>query len=267
MYANDGDGSVLLQIVPVEMSAGGESIFDSGSQGTLVEKCIMDRLRVEGHPEKLGITTVTGTSEDLDVRVFSCKMAPADSGADGWSVDVSRVLAVEKLPLENLKLPYGIQFYPHLKDVNFRGDVDVNRVTVLIGQDVPEAHMPLETRFGEDPAHEPYAVRSAFGWSIAGPARKLKAKTARPSILVNHIRVEDEVRDDNDRGLEAAVRKLWDLERHGFVSDDRKCPSVEDKRCLEVLEKTTSCVDGRYQVGMLWKRDPVLPNSRRSAEK
>jgi hypothetical protein len=70
MDANDGDDGercVLLQIVPVEMSVGGGSVttlgmIDSGSQGTLVEKCIMDRLGVEGCAEKLGITTVTGTT-------------------------------------------------------------------------------------------------------------------------------------------------------------------------------------------------------------
>ena len=43
--------------------------------------------------------------------------------------------------------------------------------------------------------------------------------------------------------------------------------SVEDKRALEVMERTLKMVDGHYQVALHWRYDPpYLPNNRVIAE-
>lgn len=50
--------------------------------------------------------------------------------------------------------------------------VDVPKVSVLIGQDVPQAHIVLDYPWGNSPQNQPYAMRTPFGWCVAGPTNK-----------------------------------------------------------------------------------------------
>ena len=44
------------------------------------------------------------------------------------------------------------------------------------------------------------------------------------------------------------------------------CPSLEDKRALEILNQTIKRVDDHYSVGLPWKEEePKLPNNRKMA--
>ena len=56
--------------------------------------------------------------------------------------------------------------WPHLKDLRLPR-VDKSGVSILIGQDVPEALWPLELRKGEE--GQPYATRTRLGWSLMVP--------------------------------------------------------------------------------------------------
>ena len=46
------------------------------------------------------------------------------------------------------------------------------------------------------------------------------------------------------------------------MKSNEKPLSVEDKIAVEIIENTTRCVDGRYEVGMLWKeKECQCPNN------
>ena len=68
--------------------------------------------------------------------------------------------------------------------------------------------------------------------------------------------------------LHKQVERFWALESHGFSNDRDTLNSLEDDTGLEILNKTTRLKDGRYEVGLLWRKDnPELPNNRVQAEK
>ncbi len=68
--------------------------------------------------------------------------------------------------------------------------------------------------------------------------------------------------------MEKSVEYFWNLEKHGFQNDDKKVMSVQDRRGMDLLQQTTKLVDGRYEIGMLWKDETtVLPNNRSVAQK
>ena len=43
------------------------------------------------------------------------------------------------------------------------------------------------------------------------------------------------------------------MEHYGAVKLNEKARLVEDKTAVKIIENTTCCVDGQYEVGMLWK--------------
>ena len=52
--------------------------------------------------------------------------------------------------------------------------VDVNEVSVLVDEDVPQAHAALDHCWGDNPINQPYALKIPFGRCVAGPTNKQK---------------------------------------------------------------------------------------------
>ena len=142
--------------------------------------------------------------------------------------------------------------YPHLQDLTFP-EVNIKRVSIIVGNNVPAAHLQDEVRIPLD-NNGPFGYRFPLGWSIAGPL----AGTERRQASVNFLSVD----------IEDQIERFWKIEDYGASKADDKPLSIEDKRALKILEDTTRVVDGHYEVGLLWKEDqPQLPNNRAMAER
>ena len=64
------------------------------------------------------------------------------------------------------------------------------------------------------------------------------------------------------------LERLWKTDFENAEVEIRVSASVEDKRVLEVMERTLKMVDGHYQVALPWRYDqPYLPNNRVVAER
>ena len=64
------------------------------------------------------------------------------------------------------------------------------------------------------------------------------------------------------------MKTWWRTESFGCKYDSDERRSKEDELILESLEKTTCKVDGRYQVGLIWKDlNTNLPDNRAVAER
>ncbi|KAJ8043661.1 hypothetical protein HOLleu_10857 [Holothuria leucospilota] len=62
-------------------------------------------------------------------------------------------------------------------------EVNIDDISILIGQDCPEALMPLDIRNG--PKGSPFAIRTQLGWVINGPMDK----STRRRVSVNFVEV------------------------------------------------------------------------------
>ena len=131
--------------------------------------------------------------------------------------------------------------YPHLQDLRFP-EIDVKRVSILVGSNVPNAHLQREVRAPAE-KNKPYGYRYPLGWSIAGPL----TDTRRKGASVNFISVGQHA--DN------LIERFWKIEDYGTTKQGGKPLSVEDKRALQTFKDTTTFVDGHYEVGLLWKCD------------
>ena len=194
------------------------------------------------------------------------EICPVDQESPCFSVD--QALTVDDLNVSHRYCPgqLDVSEWPHLKNVPMPSvDVDVSRVSILIGQDVPQAHVVFNYCWGDDPQKQPYGMKTPFGWCVAGPTGT-KEDTNRPIAL--SIFNFDWARDQSDMALHKQVEQFWATEKHGFGNADESTLSIEDKEALQTLERTTKLVGGRYEVGLLWKNEkPHLPDNRVQAER
>ena len=145
-------------------------LLDSAAVSFMITSHLAERLQLQGVPEKVSINTVTSRNHDCELSKVTFLVSPTSQ--DGPRFAVSHGLAVKRLNVSDRYCPSQLDLpeCPHLKNLELP-DVagDVNQVSVLIGQDVPQAHMALDYRWGDGPQNQPYAMKSPFGWCVAGP--------------------------------------------------------------------------------------------------
>ncbi len=85
--------------------------------------------------------------------------------------------------VESMAIAADVLPWKHLQDIEVP-EGSGPKVDLLMGQDVPHALIPLETRLGG--SQEPYAVRTQLGWIVSGPMNVSGTEGA-VSNLVNAI--------------------------------------------------------------------------------
>lgn len=71
-----------------------------------------------------------------------------------------------------------------------------------------------------------------------------------------------------DEQLNRQLERLWKTDFENCEVETKVCASLEDKRALEVMEKSLRMVDGHFQVALPWRCDPpYLPNNKAVAER
>ena len=137
---------VLLNVIPVVISAENSNILstyaflDSGCTDTLVEQDLVDHLGIQGTPLQIGINTISSSDNVVESKRVSFTLTSVDSS--GKSTDVSEAYVLPNLNQSRCTLPEQIDTieYPHLRDVKFP-EVDMKRVSILVGNNIPYAHL------------------------------------------------------------------------------------------------------------------------------
>lgn len=86
-----------------------------------------------------------------------------------------------------MALPDDISKWSHLQGINIP-QVPDNEITLLIGQDVPEAQAPLEVRRSPMKG-APYAIRTELGWSVCGPVGGSAAREV-ATHYIQHVSID-----------------------------------------------------------------------------
>ena len=125
-------------------------------------------------------------------------------------------------------------------------------IKVILGSDVTEIIIPREVR--EGPRGSPFGIKTKLGWTVTGTLPRYSRDSE--SICFIHVASPEEE-------LNELVKTWWRTESFGCKHDSDEWRSKEDELILESLEKTTCKVDGRYQVGLIWKDlNTNLPENR-----
>ncbi|PFX11376.1 hypothetical protein AWC38_SpisGene24930, partial [Stylophora pistillata] len=253
-----GKKTVRLRIVPVVVKGKDQdnavvtnALLDPGSDVTLCDMSLMEKLQVIGRPKEFSLATVNGASNtpkgfELSLSVRGLQMQEEIVLDRVWTADTLC------LPQGSPPTKEDTAGWPHLKGIVFpRAQSD--EVSVLIGSDVPEAHWVCDQRRGR--RGQPYAVCTPLGWTLMGPL----SSCDRDCFSVNVVRHDDET-------LHQQMESMF---RSGFnesMISSKVAMSVEDKRALSQMENSVKLVNGHYQLGLPWKCKLVnLPNNREYA--
>ena len=142
--------TILLHVIPVRiLSSDGKSIttyglLDNGLRGTMISSEVAKELGLKGQKEMVSVSTLL-QQEDEEFEVVEFKLQSA-SGV-GEVITVEEGLVSEKFNIAEKCLPEDIdrRSHPLLADIEIP-EVQLRKVTVLIGKDVSEAHEVFEVR-------------------------------------------------------------------------------------------------------------------------
>ncbi|XP_055584979.1 uncharacterized protein LOC129737844 [Uranotaenia lowii] len=255
----DVNASVLLRIIPILLRNADRVVetfgfIDEGSSLTLMDSELADFLRLEGSTEPLQLRWTSNIVRDEN---YSKRVKVAIAGrefSNKYHFIVARTIANLDLPEQNLPYENLVGKYGHLQNIEVSPYVRA-KPQILIGLDNLEMFAPLESRIGH--RGQPIAVRSVLGWSVYGPISSGSQHGGRVNVHSCNCNADFELTD--------LVRQQFVLEEnitfHGTLPR-----SKEDTRALEILDRTTTFKNGRYETGLLWKKEEIrFPDSRQMA--
>ena len=94
----------------------------------------------------------------------------------------------------------------------------------------------LDYCWGDNPKSQPYAMKTPFGWRLAGPTNR-KENDSRPVTL--SVFDLDWAEDKSAMELHQQVEKFWASELHRFGNAGDSSNSIEYEKALKILEGTT----------------------------
>ena len=148
-----------------------------------------------------------------------------------------------------------------MKNLDLR-DTDTDPVQLIIGTNNSDLILPKQ--FLKPSGHPeldrvPYAVETPLGWAVTNwlPGERRVASPYSGFKVYERSSVEDEE-------LKQLVMAQSEIETLGVVKLADPTRSIEDKRALSLMEKTTfkSASEDAYVSGLLWREEePSLPNN------
>ena len=125
--------------------------------------------------------------------------------------------------------------FDHLRDLALH-PLNLGVVSLLVGTDFP--HLLLHRDFKSGESHQPFAVKTSLGWVLMG--RKGQSKNLNSNFINTSFDLE----------------QFWNLENYGILPKTHPNLLTKDgKRAVNILENTCKFIKGKYQVGLLWKKD------------
>lgn len=263
---SNGD-KVALPILPVWVKGLGQAkyhrvlaLLDPGSNRTFCSHALASKLGLEGVETTLSLETLDAGRDAVVSEVSLVVTGTTGKQNTRIAVHMPRVYAVRRFPeLKNSMVsPSDVKAYDHIKDIEVPQLED--DVSLLIGQDVPRALVPLEVRYGGE--NEPYATRTILGWTLNGP---LGVTDVNDDKAVCNFVMAGMGQESN---LEAQVEQFWKLDGKQAVDGSLPQLSEEDKSVVELWDRSTTKEGCHYVLDIPFKAAfSGLPDNRSLAER
>jgi hypothetical protein len=249
--------AVYFQVLPVTVfGKNGRcldtfALLDSASDVTFVNDQLAKDLGLKGIQKTLTINSV-GSSVKLPSMCvsLSVKASKDIEAVPLWIQEAWTKQGMFSCPAFHSS---SVNHLDHLKDLNLV-NVAPEDIKILIGANVPKAHLQLDIREGKE--GDPVAIHTKLGWCVLG-GHTVEGVQA----TVNLIQTQEDQ-------LNHQIHQFWDIESFGVTAKFKHPCSFEDQQAMHILDQETKFVDGHYEIPMLWRnKDKGLPDNKSMAEK
>ena len=250
--------SVCFQVLPVVVQgSNGRSVstyalLDSASDISMISDDLAKDLGLNGRLENLTLNTVSSTSSIPSQRVkFSIRARDEPFSQRITVTEAWTKPGIFKCPPVQVSHLIGTEAF---NGVTIQ-DIPRDQVKLLIGANVPKAHIQIDNRLG--PSDGIVAIQTVLGWCVMGPSM---LNSCNRDAHVNLILEEQDQ-------LSRQVEQFWSTESFGVTANFKKPTSMNDLRASDILKKGTVFKDGHFEVPMLWKDETQrMPDNRKLAE-
>ena len=156
-----------MRILPVKIRTKGKrlrtnAILDSGAKGTLIEAELEAALDLVGPTRDLVFGTFHSQDPVIRSQILNFEICSIDGG---HKESVERAKSVPSLNISRSPIDFNNlkKTWPHLSDVENVSLID-DRISVLNGADIPEAHVTIDVRRPPNHQKGPYGILTPFGW-------------------------------------------------------------------------------------------------------
>ena len=228
----------------------GNILIDSGAGRTVIRKQFASDLGLQGRKERIDLTVVGGK------RLEQPHSRRVNFYISGLKSNEEFKIEAHEIDQTILNVPdldrNWLNSFSHLQDIQF--DHIAGPVDLILGVHYTHLHAEEETRRGD--AFQPVAKKTKLGWYVIGANEESRTSGVYSVHLVQKIDLE----------------KFYEFETLGVQAPNCSCPtpqpqSPDDRRAMELMEKSCKRVDSRYVIGLPWKGDKsLLPNNHSLAE-
>lgn len=259
-------GRALVEVLPVVIfgETGKRQVMalrDSGCNTTLMDERLALLLGLQGKEVDLELQGVNAQKVFTSQHIKKCSVARVGEENIKYSLRDVKTIPDLNGPDQKLKWSTIKHKYAHLKDLDLR-DTDTGPVQLIIGTNNSDLILPKQiAKPSGQPEVErvPYAVETLLGWAVTNwlPGERRVASPYSGFKVYERSSVEDEE-------LKQLVMAQSEIEALGVVKVANPTRSIEDKRALSLMERTTGKKEGEdaYVSGLLWREEnPSLPNN------
>ena len=250
------DKNGILPIVRVRFRAAngryreGNVLIDSGAATTVIRQDFARALGLQGKRERIDLAVVGGERvEQSESRRVKFWISPLESSEE-FTIEAHEIKkTIFSIPPLDRQ---WLHSFSYLSDLNFphkAGPVDL-----ILG--VQYTHLHVEDEIRQGLPFEPVAKKTKLGWLVIGSDNQRNSSSVCAINFVQPLNLE----------------KFYEFETLGVQARDFPCPkaaiSRQDKEAIELMESSCKLEDGRYTIGLPWKKDKsLLPNNYPLAEK
>lgn len=251
---------MLFQVIPVKIYGPNGFIesyamFDSGADVSVIDETITHKLGIDGPSQVMDVKWIDSNTKRLRCKIADIRISGAFKNAPIFKLHDIRITKGISLPIQSLNVEELASRYNYINDYPVCSYQNAHPKILL---SLKEYTLSLCSRPPVYINSGPIVTQTKLGWMVYGTTQgKVEASTRRICTL----------REDKEElaNLDAKVRRFINSDDFG-CGDSKKLLCEDDKRCFEILDKTTAKIDNRFESGLLWKKDDTkLPDNYKTA--